>query len=411
MIYIFLLFLGFIFGAFFSGSETGFMSSNNVRIKHLSIKGNLKAKFLEYCHKNQLELLTDMLIGSNLSTVLSAVTVTVITAHFFSNEATSHAFEGFYALFLIVFAELIPKIMFRKYPTQLLMFFVPAYSFIVKIFKPFIFPLKKLPGLARIESVNTEFFSKSELKTIVDHAGRSGHIEPDEKEMIHGIFSFGETRAREIMTPRVDIKALDKDMPIDEMFDKATEWHFTRYPVVDEDLDHILGFVHIFDILNAVRNNISLKSIIRDVYYVPGTKMIDDIFKEMRRGTKTLTIVLDEYGGTSGLITYKDIVEEVVGEIVEIHDKDTPLIHKNEDGTLLVDGRADLEEISEIIKLKILEALPETETIGGFVQGLFGSIPKPGESIEYNGFRFLVVLADKRKLIRLRITPTKYQGL
>lgn len=224
--------------------------------------------------------------------------------------------------------------------------------------------------------------------------------------MIHKIIDFGETTVDEAMIPLIEVVALPAGATVAEAVASVSEHHFSRIPVYEERIDQIVGIVHAFDLLSA-DPQASLGSLMRPAYYVPETKLVDDLLQEMQRRQVQMAIVVDEYGGVVGIVTVEDLLEEIVGEIEDEYDEEPPPFRRLPDGSYMVDARMEVDLFNEELGLKLPEG--EYETLGGFLLSLFQKIPDPGEEIRYRSIRFLVTESDKRSIVKVRVRLVERQ--
>jgi CBS domain containing-hemolysin-like protein len=253
-----------------------------------------------------------------------------------------------------------------------------------------------------------EAHSEEELRIMISSATASGELEPEEREYLNNVFDFGDRVAREVMVPRPDIEALRVDLPLPEMVDAAVFGRYTRYPVYEEDLDHILGAVHVKDLLRAARENpddFDVRSIIRDCLVVPENKPIEQILREFQQRKLQMAIVIDEWGSVEGLITIEDVLEEIVGEIQDEFDEGEATIEEIGDGVYAVDGRIPITEVNEYFGLDLPHE--DFDTIGGYVLGTLGRPPEPGDTVEADGVALHVKSVDgpRVSMLTLRREP------
>jgi CBS domain containing-hemolysin-like protein len=253
-----------------------------------------------------------------------------------------------------------------------------------------------------------EAHSEEELRIMISSATASGELEPEEREYLNNVFDFGDRVAREVMVPRPDIEALRVDLPLPEMVDAAVFGRYTRYPVYEEDLDHVLGAVHVKDLLRAARENpddFDVRSIIRDCLVVPENKPIEQILREFQQRKLQMAIVIDEWGSVEGLITIEDVLEEIVGEIQDEFDEGEAAIEEIGDGVYAVDGRIPITEVNEYFGLDLPHE--DFDTIGGYVLGTLGRPPEPGDTVEADGVTLHVKSVDgpRVSMLTLRREP------
>jgi CBS domain containing-hemolysin-like protein len=249
-----------------------------------------------------------------------------------------------------------------------------------------------------------EAHSEEELRIMISSATASGELEPEEREYLNNVFDFGDRVAREIMVPRPDIEALRVDSPLPEMVEAAVFGRYTRYPVYEDDLDHVLGAVHVKDLLRAARENpddFDVRSIIRDCLVVPENKPIEQILREFQRRKLQMAIVIDEWGSVEGLITIEDVLEEIVGEIQDEFDEGEAAIEEIGDGVYAVDGRIPITDVNEHFDLDLPHE--DFDTIGGYVLGYLGRPPEPGDTVEADGVTLHVKTVDGPRVSMLTL--------
>lgn len=240
------------------------------------------------------------------------------------------------------------------------------------------------------------------IHQLIDAGEEKGVIHEDEGEMIESIFEFRDTAARKIMVPRTDMVAIDSKAPISQVIQLIGDKGHSRIPVYENNLDNILGILHVKDLLKYWgRSDISLSQIIHPPFFIPETKKLGDLLKDLRGNKSSIAMVLDEYGGTSGLITIQDIVEEIVGEIQDEHDVEEQRITEVDANTVVADGRLDVEELEHHFDVEIPEG--RFESVGGFITHILGKVPKVNETIMFRNLEFTIESADERRIQRVRI--------
>lgn len=273
----------------------------------------------------------------------------------------------------------------------------------------FFTPLVILPILVlaprRVSRDYLAQMTEDELKTWVQSEG-SGDLEPEERRMIYEIFQFGETMAREIMVPRIDVLALDANTTsLSSAVQAFLDSGYSRLPVYDESIDNILGFLYAKDLLPTLQSDekdVNLRSILRDAYFIPETKMADDLLAEMQKERFHMAIVVDEYGGVSGVVTLEDIIEEIIGEIQdEYDDSEEELYEKINDSEYIFLGRIDLDDFAEIMEIEILEG--DADTLAGFLYEKLGRVPQGGESVREKGLLLTIEQLSGRRIRRVRV--------
>ncbi len=285
----------------------------------------------------------------------------------------------------VVMGEQVPKVATLHNPERVALLAARPMRIFTTVFKWFIFILdwatRQVLGLAGIEMVgeHTLMYSVEEIKHILSELEEGGVIEPPEREMLDAIFDLGELLARQVMVPRTEIVAVEADTPLPEIISLISKSTFTKFPVYEDNLDQILGIVHVKDLLQAMQsgdcNNCTARSLAREPIYVPETIPVSSLLQKFRANRQHIAIVLDEYGGTAGLVTLEDLLEEIVGEVSDPFDKVKPEIQTMPDGTFLVDGLTLIEEVNDQLGLHLED--PHYDTIAGYMLGRLGHIPRP----------------------------------
>jgi len=245
-----------------------------------------------------------------------------------------------------------------------------------------------------------------EIQQLIDEGEEEGIITQDEGEMIQGIFSFRDTIAREVMIPRIDVVAVKADEPIEEVVKTIVESGHSRIPVYEETLDNIVGIVHAKDLLKYWgQQGVAASQFVRPPYYVPETTKISVVFKELRSRKSHMAVVLDEYGGTAGILTLEDIIEEIIGDIMDEYDNEEVWIVPNQDGSLTVDARLDVEDLEDYLGVDLPEG--KFESVGGLIISLLGRVPAKGEKIVVGGIEMEILHATDRKIEKIIVRPVQ----
>ncbi|MEJ2428691.1 MAG: hemolysin family protein [Deltaproteobacteria bacterium] len=248
-----------------------------------------------------------------------------------------------------------------------------------------------------------------EIKQLIDVGEEEGLLSEDEGEMIQSILSFRDTLAREIMVPRPEAVIISVDTPIEELHQLVIQEGHSRFPVYDGSVDNIIGILHVKDLLTFWgQKQLDLKDILRPPYYIPETKKISHLLKELRDKKSHMAIVIDEYGGTAGLVTIEDIIEEIVGEIRDEHDSEETLIVATDEGELLVDARLEIEKLVQHFHLEVPKG--NFESVGGFIISLLGRVPQPNETITHAPLEMTIESADERKIRKVRVRMQKEEA-
>ena len=409
-----LMFLFLSLSAYFMSSETAITAVSKVRLRQLENEGDERARKLNSLLKDSTRLLSTILLGNNIAQNALTAILTAVTLRWLSNLDLNPGWaipiSTIISTFLIlIFAEVTPKSYAFQRAEKVALFTATPLSILHKLFSPVAIVMTTVANLILkvfgLKLVNPEpFVTEEEIKILVDIGEEEGIIEEEEREIIEGVFEFSETLAREVMVPRVDIVALDVNSTFEEAIDTINMSGHSRIPIYEETIDNIVGILYAKDLLKyfGLKNPPPLKAIMRSPYYVPETKPIDELFREMRAQKIHMAIIIDEYGGTAGLVTIEDILEELVGEIMDEYDiNEESMVKEIAPDEIIVDGRMNLEELNEMLGVNL--PAEETDTIAGFVYDHISHIPKAGEEFEYDGVLIRVEEVRGRRITKLRI--------
>jgi magnesium and cobalt exporter, CNNM family len=319
------------------------------------------------------------------------------------------------ALFTIVFAELIPKSLALSHPERWALVLSRPIDFLARILGPVIALLTGVTSwVARLLGVqlNQEAsITAEELRLIVERGGEQGVLEAEEEQMINAVIELGERRVHEVMVPRVSIAALSVGASFEEAIDTVIAEGHSRIPVYEESIDEVVGILYAKDLLPYLKPDAGerpgLRKLLRAPVLVPESMTIDDLLHELQRRKVHIAIVLDEYGGTAGLVTIEDLLEEIVGEIQDEYDVEEPMVVRLSDGQARVDGRADVDALTDLFDITLeLEDAEEYDTIGGLVYHRIGGVPSPGDRVELPGLTLTVETTDGRRVAKVLVTRT-----
>lgn len=275
--------------------------------------------------------------------------------------------------------------------------------------------LGRLKGLLRGSTSETPEELEAEIQDLVDQGEAKGFISPDEGDMIEAILDLDDTGAGQIMVPRTDLAVVPSTATVEETIAVIMESGHSRIPIYADNLDHIVGVIHAKDLLSLWgrdSSGVSLKEVARDPFFVPQSKPLDELLTEFKGRRTHLAVVVDEYGGTAGIVTIEDVLEEIVGEISDEYDQDVPLLTPQPDGSLLVNARLEVEDLADHLDMELPRELPEGhfETVGGFITTLLGRVPRAKEEVAYGGLRMVVVEADERRVAQVRVSVDSPSG-
>jgi putative hemolysin len=311
------------------------------------------------------------------------------------------------ALFTIIFAELVPKTLALSSPERFALALSIPIDFLARALGPLIAVLtgvtRAIAGLFGANVTNEAQITAEELRLIVERGGEQGVLEAEEEQMINSIIELGERRLHEVMIPRIAIVALPAAATLEEAIDKVVDEGHSRIPVYDESIDEVVGILYAKDLLPFLKSSYgprpAVRTLLRPPVFVPESMTIDDLLHEFQRRKVHIAIVLDEYGGTAGLVTIEDLLEEIVGEIQDEYDTEEPMVVRLSDDEARVDGRADVDDLAELFDLNLgLEDADEYDTVGGLIYHRIGGVPSPCDRVDVDGLTLTVESTDGRRV-------------
>jgi putative hemolysin len=401
------LILLIVLSSFFSMSETALMSINKIKLKHMVDKKVPKSKLVESLIEDPNKLLGAILIGNNIVNIAASSLATVIATKIFKNSGIAIS-TGIMTILVLIFGEITPKSIAKQKSEQVSLMVTKPIKFTVIIFRPFVYIFTNISRvfikLFGADPDATEpFITEEELKTMVDVSEESGVLENIEKEMIFNIFDFADLQIKDVMVQRVDISAIDSEATYDEVMDEIKSKQFSRIPVYSETIDNIIGIINVKDfvMVENIREDFSIDKYMREAYYTFEFKKIIEVFKEMKKTRNHIAIVLDEYGGTVGLVTIEDLLEEIVGEIEDEYDTENNSIKFIKDNEYIVDGSTRIHDIAELLNVNI--DLEEFDSVGGLMIGKLGRIPEEKEKTEINNITFIAEEVEKNRIKKIRL--------
>jgi len=407
VIYVWIILLSLALTALFSASEMAFIAANRVRLRHLAEEGNqTAARYLEAFRRPERVLATCMM----------GVTIAHITASSVSTWAllpvlgswSAAAVTAALTPVMLIFGEVMPKAVAREWATPLIRSLFRVIEFMSWVLAPFTWGANAVVGKAlalfgRTPSSTRQFVSREELKLLLQMEPEEADVTVTEAEMIDKIFDLGQKTVREIMVPLVDVTALPANAHPDDAVRLIAERGFSRIPLFTDRVFNLIGFVTAMDLLRRGAQASDLRSIMRPATYAPETKRIDDLLREMQKGRIQLAVVVDEYGGAVGIVTIEDILEQIVGEIEDEHDRTPATVERLPDGSYRVAGRVSIDELNGSLDWELPKG--DFETVAGLVLSTVNRIPSVGEVFHVGRYTFTVLEADERRILRVRITP------
>ena len=371
--------------AFFSSSETALVTVNKIRMKNLAENGDKRAAKVLKVTSDSGKMLSAILIGNNIVNIGASSIATILAVDIYGDIGSGIA-TGVLTLIILIFGEVTPKTMATIKADSFALAIAGIIDLLMFILTPVIFIINNLAsGVLWLLRVNPNEADKAmtedEIRTIVDESQESGAIEDEEREMIHNVFDFGDSLAKEVMIPRIDMTFVEADATFEELIELYRENKYTRYPVYEESTDYVIGIINMKDvILLQNEEEFSIRSIIREPYFTYEHKNTADLFVEMRKASIPLAIVLDEYGVTAGMITLEDLLEEIVGEIRDEYDSDEEdAIEQLSEYEYLILGSTNLDDVNDALDLEFES--DDYDTIGGYCLQLLDHLPEENETI------------------------------
>ncbi len=411
---------------FFVASEFALVSARKTRILQLKEEGNLNAKLALEAIQDLDRYIAAIQLGITVASIglgwVGEATLASIIEPIFnflpgvSKTYATHSISVAIAFSLItilhvVIGELMPKAIALQYPIKISLIIAKPMAIITKLFRPFIFILNgfgfSLLKLLKIPHANPSQFvhTTEELNMLINASYKEGVLNETEKDLIQNVFKFSDLTAKQVMIPRTDMISIPLDITPEKLNKINTEYQYTRYPVYDEDLDHVVGIVHIKDFYVFLSQNIpiDISKIIRKPMLIPETVTIDKLVREFRKNHAQIAIVVDEFGGTSGLITLEDVIEEIVGEVQDEFDEEEADIKQLSDNEYVASAMLRIDELDELFNLNIEKDIEDVETIGGLVVKELGRIAQLGDIVNYKELTFKVLEIDGARIIKLKI--------
>lgn len=421
---IFIIILLIFLNAFFAGSEIAFISLNDAKIEKLAKEGNKKAKKIKDMLVNPSKFLATIQIGITLAGFLSSAFASETFASELApilnrlvpqislgawNNISIIVITIILSYFTLVFGELVPKRLAMKNAEKIAFATIGIIKGISVVTSPFVkfltFSTNIISKLFGVSETDEETVTEEEIRMMVDVGEEKGTIDEDEKNMINNVFEFNDKIVSEIMVPRTEIFAIDMEMSIAEVIDELSEdLRYSRIPVYEDSIDKIKGIVYIKDILLSTKNkNTKIKRLMKEAHFVPETIAVNELFDDLRRNRKQIAIVIDEYGGTSGIVTMEDILEEIVGEIFDEYDRVEKSIEKIDENTVIFYGNVAIYEVEDALGIEIKEG--DYDTLSGYLVDELGRIPTEKDKnleIETNNAIYKIEAIEDKHIIKVK---------
>ena len=400
-----------VLSAFFSSSETALTTVNLIRIRNLADNGDKAAAWVLKARRDQSKMLGAILIGNNVVNLSASSMLTVLVTDVFGSQAVGAA-TGVLTLLVLLFGEITPKTIATLEAEKNALRFARVICLLMTILTPVIFVVNLLSGgVLRLLGVDpnkpTDSITEDELRTIVEVGHEKGVIESEEKEMINNVFDLGDSVARDIMVPRIDMSFVDVEASYEELMEIFRRDHYTRLPVYEDNTDNVIGIINMKDlILLEDRAAFSVRDYLRQPLFTFESKKLSELMIEMRKTSNNIVIVLDEYGATAGLITLEDILEEIVGDIRDEFDADEEdELKEISKGEYLADGSMNLDDINDRLGLELVSE--DFDSLGGFLIDRLEHLPAEGEEVDTEEVRLVVEKVNKNRIDKVHIYVKK----
>jgi putative hemolysin len=413
----------------FSATEIALVTIRRSRLQQLVEEGHSAAARVQHLKSNPGRFLAVIQVGINFLGFLASAFAAVSLVDDFAatlagfgpladaaNAIALIAVTILLTLFTIVFGELVPKQIGLAHAERVAMSTARLMEFLGSLFGPLVAALtwitRRIARLFRADVAADERISSEELRLIIEQGGEQGILEAEEEQMIHAVIELGEQRVHEVMVPRIAMVTLTTSVTMEEAVDTIIEQGHSRIPVYEDTIDEIVGILYAKDLLPFLKPGAleapPLRSLLRTPVFVPESMSVDDLLHELQRRKVHLAVVLDEYGGTAGLVTIEDLIEEIVGEIQDEYDVEEPMIVKLSEDEARVDGRAAIDDLMELFETQVpLDDADEYDTVGGLIYHRVGGVPKPGDQVNVDGLTLTVETTDSRRVGKVLVVRTR----
>ena len=427
LIEVLIIMIFIMLSALFSGSETAYTTIDEVTLMRLVREKKIKEEDMKYWDKSS-SMIPTLLVGNNIVNITASSIATVLAIRIaqalpnFSENIMVTISTATITVLIIIFGEILPKVLMRVNAEKTIPYLLYFMKICHLIFKPITFLMDKIttfimnylvPKKLRNPEKRSALASMDDIATIIDMGHKEGIIKESTHELLTGVIDFRSKTVEDIMTPRVDMVCIEAETDINDIIQLTVETGLSRFPVYEETIDHIIGIFHtrsLFkDYLKSNKNTKTKNKAIDYImlpYFIPETKTISSLFNDMQKKKLQMAITIDEYGGTSGLVTMEDIVEEIMGDIEDESDKKEEDLIKFKGKRIIVNGTASIEDINEVLNWNI-EEHEEYQTIAGYVIDKLDHIPETNERLILNGYRIRIMKIEDRRIIEMEFTPIK----
>ena len=402
------LLVSLVLCAMASAAETAFTSISRIKLKNLVEEGDPTGIEIEHLLSNPNKFLSTILIVNNVAVIVASSMATVLALRF-SASLGELISTILISLVVLIFCEITPKTAAVQNPLRWAKVFVVPVRGTAWLLQPIVWSLGVITNsLVRLLGGQVKhkgpFVTEEELRLLVTVGEEEGVLEEEETEMIHSIFEFADTTVREVMIPRIDMVTLESDANVDEAVDLALQGGFSRIPVYKESIDEIVGVLYTKDMLKQLRENhdtMPIRDLVRPAYFVPETKKLDDLLREMQQKHVHMVIVVDEYGSVAGLVTIEDLVEEIVGDIQDEYDREEQLYQQINENEYIFNAKINIDEFNELMDTELDDS--DYETLGGFLYAQLDKIPNIGDTVTFNDLTFTVLTTRGRRITQVKV--------
>ncbi len=393
-----------LLSGFFSGAEIAFFSITESRLQTMVEEGRRAAHRALLLRQNPQRLLSTILIGNNVVNLTASALVSIVAFQFFGSKGVAVA-TGLLTMVVLLFGEIVPKTLCARYSASAVLLFAHPIYWVEQLFSPILFLLEPLIlKLTGGRGLTVPFVTEAELMIMLEAGGKAGVLETDEVKMIKNVFEFTDLTAEDVMTPRIYMFGMDENLSLGAAKEELFKSKYSRIPVYDDNLDNVTGILyrtHALRELAQGNQESTLKELARPPLFIPGAKPADDLLKQFQQQKRHIAMVVNEFGGVMGLVTTEDLLEEVVGEILDETDITEELIKRTGKNKILVNGRTEVRKINEFLKVALDEE--DQNTISGLIQQKLGYIPSVGEELLVDGCMLTVHDADEKSIKSIQV--------
>lgn len=410
---IILLVILIVLSGFFSASETALTAFNRGKLSKVEEKSKSKGKLLKIWLMNPNKMLTAILIGNNIVNILASSIATAVAIQAVGDGSAILIVTAVMTITILIFGEITPKIIAKTYSTKVASFVIRTIYMLSVLFSWLIAVLMLISKIiARLFNIKITdgnlIITEEDIKSFVTAGEQEGVIEEEEKEMIHSIFEFGDARVRDVMVPRTTIYTVEASKTLDDIWEDVIENGFSRIPVYEENIDNVIGIIYVKDLFNVIREGqfeVGIKKFVREPYFVPETKPLVEMLEEFKNKHVHIAIVVDEYGGTSGLVTIEDLIEEIVGEINdEFDEEEEESVKQVAENKYILDGLLPIDEVNDALEISLKKS-EDYDSLGGYIYSELGRVPVEKDTIlnHEESIELKVLEVDNRRVVKVLI--------